>query len=341
MEYRRGVGVLNRMKTRFRRSLVLLAGLLTGMSAQALETDQFYAWGKPIEDSTQYLNAWAQITIQSALDSRPAGDLKDCESAIDEVQSHLQHSIYQPIEIWIIASELVDRIPRGWEANRDYKSKYLLSKTFTFDYARWLRPSPTLQVNEIRFGSDKLAHFFSEGWWYYKHWRKRQHKQTMEQVQHSMFLFGVGLEQGIQGLKMTGIFSPADLEANYQGFRFYRQLCHADEPLFTEKDGRWYFSRSFDISDYVQPEWDESWNPNIYSPKRWDGIRSTMAGYCPALEGDWVNQQRTLYAGMDSQTLTEKMIRELVTAGELPDPRDYDITAVCDSAGPSQSIDED
>ena len=167
------MGVLNRMKTRFGSSLVLLAGLLINTSAQALETDQFYAWGKPIEDSTKYLNAWVRLKIQFALDSRPADALQDCELAVKEVQKHLQHSIYQPIELWIISSDLVDRIPRGLENDLDYRSKYLLSKTFLFDYARWLQPSPTLQVNEIRFGSDKLAHFFSEGWWYYKYWKKK------------------------------------------------------------------------------------------------------------------------------------------------------------------------
>ena len=126
------MGVLNRMKTRFRSTLLLLAGLLINTSVHALETDQFYAWGKPIEDSTQYLNAWVRLQIQSALDSRPADALQDCEAAVEEVQSRLQHSIYQPIELWIISSNLVDRVPRGQEDDLDYRSRYLLSRTFLF-----------------------------------------------------------------------------------------------------------------------------------------------------------------------------------------------------------------
>jgi hypothetical protein len=318
------------MKTRIGFHFMLLAGLLLNAPAHALETDQFYAWGKPIEDSTAYLNAWVKLQIQSALDSRADRPPKDCESAVKLIQTRLQHSIYQPIELWIISSDLVDRIPRGAEANLDYRSHYLLSKTYTFDYARWLAPSPTLQVNEIRFGSDKLAHFFSEGWWYYKHWKKNRNKLTPEDLQRSMFLYGVKLERWIQGEAITGVFSPGDLEANYQGLLFYQQLCHGDEPLLSRQEGHWHFSDRFNFRDYIYPKWDESWNPNTYSPRRWTGIRKTMAGYCLQLDSPWVMEQRAHYAGLDTATPTDELIKELVAAGELDDPRAFDITTVCE-----------
>jgi len=314
------------MRTRFGALLVLLAGLLSAASAPALETDQFYAWGKPIDDSAAYLNAWVQLTVQSALD---AGAPADCESAVNNVQKHLQHSIYQPIELWILSSDLVDRIPRGEAADHEYRAHYLLSKTFPLDYARMLQPSPTLEVNGIRLGSDKLAHFFSEGWWYYKRWRKNHLGDTQEQLQASLFEYGVKLEQWIQGMKTSGVFSPADLEANYQGFVFYHQMCHGEEPLLHQRQNRWHFSGRFDFRDYISPEWDESWNPNIYSPKRWENIRKTMAVYCPQLKGDWVRRQRAHYAELDSLTPMEELIRQLVAEGGIPDPQRYDITEVC------------
>ena len=52
------------------RCLVFLACVAVSASAAALESDQFYAWGKPIEDSTEYLNAWVKWQVQTALDSR-------------------------------------------------------------------------------------------------------------------------------------------------------------------------------------------------------------------------------------------------------------------------------
>ena len=75
---------------------MVIASLLVSVSAQALETDQFYAWGRPIENSTDYLNAWVRLQIQDALDSKTP---RDCDAAVELIQKRLQHSIYQPIEI--------------------------------------------------------------------------------------------------------------------------------------------------------------------------------------------------------------------------------------------------
>ncbi len=73
----------------------------------------------------------------------------------------LQDMVYQPIEVWILSTKLVDRIPIGLEEEREYRKQWMLSNTFPMDYARWsLPPSPTLQVNGIRFGSNKLGTFF-------------------------------------------------------------------------------------------------------------------------------------------------------------------------------------
>lgn len=303
--------------------------LISGFS-HALETDQFYAWGKPIEDSTHFLNAWVRLQVQDALDTKVNGKPRDCEAVVKLIQTRLQHSIYQPIELWINSTELVDRIPRGVDEYRDYRDSYLLSNTYPLDTARGLQPSPTLEVNEIRIGSDKLAHFFSEGWWYYKWWSKHEDDMDVDELHRELIRYGVKLEKWVQGELLTGVISAADMEANYQGFIFYQQLCHGPEPLLYRNDDIWHFSDSFDIGNYVSPDWDESWNPNIYSKMRWNNIRKTMTAYCPMLQDEWVQKQRTRYAELDTQTPTEDLLQELIKSGELPDPFSFDITSVCD-----------
>jgi hypothetical protein len=320
---------LNRLKPLFQSTLVAVVWLLCGGPAHALETDQFYAWGKPIDDSSHYLNAWVRLQIQAALESPAKRPPQDCEAAIELIQKRLQHSIYQPIEIWINSTELVDRIPRGVEEYKDSREFYLLSKTYPLDTARGLQPSPTVEVNEIRLGSDKLAHFFSEGWWYYKWWLKNRDDYSVDDLQHEMLRYGVSLEKWVQGKLLTGVISPADMEANFQGFIFYQQLCHGDEPLLYQQEGSWHFSETFDIGHYVSPEWDESWNANIYTELRWKGVRQTMSGYCQDLSSPWVEQQRSDYAKRDQRTPMEEVLEEMVAAGELPDPQFFDITTVC------------
>jgi len=320
---------LNPVRTALKAWLVVLACLAANAPLQALETDQFYAWGKPIEDSTDYLNAWVKWQVQTALDSRKDSGSLDCEAAVHQVHKDIQDMVYQPIEVWILSTTLVDRIPIGLEEERDYRKQWALSNTFPMDYARWLPPSPTLQVNGIRFGSDKLAHFFSEGWWYYRWWIKHRDKLSQDELQRGLFEYGSQMEWLLLGKIVTGIISPADLESNYQGFVFYQQMCHGDEPLLYRQQDRWQFSESFDFRNYISPEWDESWNPNHFDSVRWKGIRSTIERYCPQLHSPWVEQQRARYKAMDAQTVTEALIEEDVAAGKMPDPKAFDITTVC------------
>ena len=323
------MGVLKHMKAHLTCWMVFISALLTGSPLRAMETDQYYAWGKPIADSADYLNAWVKLNIQSALDESSENATNDCEVMVDVVQHRMQQSIYHAIEMWAITSPLVDRIPLGLEEDRDYRKHNLLARTFPLDTARWLNPSPTVQVDGIRLGTDKLAHFMSEGWWYYRWQKKRADKYSPDELQRKMIQFGIKLELGGQGKWVTGVISPADLEANYQGFLFYQQLCHGEKPLLYQQEGRWQFSDAFDFRNYVNPDWDESWQPNIYRERQWKQIRRTMSSYCPMLHSPWVEQQRARYSKLDRQTPTDIVVMDRVAKGKLPDPESFDIMSVC------------
>jgi hypothetical protein len=323
------VGILIGMRTFPNHCLAVIVLLMLQVPAQALETDQFYAWGRPIADSGNYLNAWVRLTIQDALDSSASVPPMECAAAVKLAQKRLRKTIYQPIEMWAINNDLVDRIPRGFEENREYRENYLLAHSFSMYLGRWLNPSPTLEVNQVRFGTDKLAHFFSGGLFYYNWWNKHQGDYAPDKMVRKMLRFGTKLEWWFQGKWVTGVVSLGDLEANYQGFLFYQQLCNGDPPLLELSDGRWVFSDRFDIGAYISPEWDESWNANIYNHSRWKGVRVSMAAYCDDLHSPWVEQQRALYRERDVQTPTEVLVAELVAKGKLPDPVQFGIASVC------------
>jgi hypothetical protein len=325
-----GVGVLRRLDSYPGFFLAAAIYLLAITPAHALETDQFFAWGKPIEDSTDYLDAWVRYQVEYALEPGRNGTAADCDAAVDKIQKRLQHSIYQPIEIWITATDLVDRVPKSVEENSDYHDSYLLSKTYPLDWARIVQPSPTVQVSDIRLGSDKLSHFFSAGWWYYHWWRKNGSGKNGDELQQQLAQAGFKLEKWIHGMFLTGVVSPADMEANLQGFLFYHRLCHGDQPYLSRVDDEWIFSPEYTIADYVSPAWDESWNANIYGRHRWKGIRKTMTGYCPLLDSPWVREQRARYEKLDTGSPIDQAIENLVKEGELDDPMLFDITTVCE-----------
>jgi hypothetical protein len=104
--------------------------------------------------------------------------------------------------------------------NQIHKQKKDNTKYQGVDYKLWNLPkvpvlSPTIQVNGIYIGIDKLGHFFQQGFQYY---------EVEDQKKGQSQEFGKGTEVGFYGLASTGVYSQADLEANRQGLLFFKQI---------------------------------------------------------------------------------------------------------------------
>ncbi len=117
-------------------------------------------------------------------------------------------------------------------------------------YGIWSNPffpilNPTMKVNGICIGSDKLGHFFQQGFDYFAI------TQTSGKTVADAEEFGERTEGGGFGLTTTGVFSNADLEANKQGLKFYKDLLASP-------------SMTFDIASYISSKWNEESNPSFY-----------------------------------------------------------------------------
>ena len=151
----------------------------------------------------------------------------------------------------------------------------------------------------------------------------------MTEAQRRAIHHGIVTEKTILGRATSGVFSTADLEANYHGMRFFEGLCASDDPMLVAGDDGWRLDRPFDFRDHVTPEWDESWQPSILNKGRWKRIRPALLRHCPMLDDPGVRDLRRSYAERDRTTPTEEQVRELVEAGKLPDPNEYSIEQVC------------
>lgn len=131
-----------------------------------------------------------------------------------------------------------------------------------------------LLVNKICIGDDKLGHFFQQGWEYFRRFRRisRRNSKTVEDGQRAAERYGDRLERGKFGLRGSGVYSKADLEANRQGLLFYREL---------ETNPRLVF----DIKRHVNPLWSEEFNPSQYKPRMAKQIWSNL------LEGEWTTEK--------------------------------------------------
>ena len=147
--------------------------------------------------------------------------------------------------------------------------------------------SPSLMLSErmasvitlagIEIGTDKLGHFFSEG---YSYFLVTDHlKKSLE----SGLLFGEWSESVYFGAQTTGVYSFADLTANFQGLRFWnRVLAQQQDPLSGKRPGayvacvddQWQQVDRFQWADYVDAAWNESVNCPLFRSE--DLLRSVQ-----------------------------------------------------------------
>jgi len=144
------------------------------------------------------------------------------------------------IEGW--AEKLGDK-----KARQPEKAK---TKYADVSYGLWKQPffpilNPTMRINNICVGSDKLGHFMQQGLQYFQ--LAHQPGKSAADAEK----FGAGTEAGGFGLESTGVYSNADLEANRQGLRFYEDLAASPAMMF-------------EIAKYINPRWNEEVNPSHY-----------------------------------------------------------------------------
>jgi hypothetical protein len=316
--------------------VALVASALPAAPVAALEGDQFYAWGRPIADSTDAINAKIRVEIDGVLagvNRHGSWRTMSCHAVVKRIVPRFRDFMFHDIEIWATKSPLVDRVPATSEEERAFRRESIYRNTNLLDLGTKVPPSPTIEVNGVRIGTDKLSHFFSEGWMYYKWYRAhRRHGMPVEEAERRAILRGLVWERTILGSLASGIMSRADLEANYEGMRYLAGLCEGDAPGLQRTPEGWLQARPLDLRDHVGPEWDESWQPSIFGKSRWKKVLPALVQYCPMLADESVKRQREAYAARERTTPTERQIDRLVEAGKLADPRMFSVEAVCNGS---------
>jgi len=309
---------------------------LAGNTAIALETDQFYAWGRELPDSTAAMNARINADLEDVLaEQRARHEPIGCAQVRQRIAARFRFLIFGPVEVWASQSSLVARIPETQAEELDYRKTSVYRRMSPFDPAGWLPITVSISLGGVRFGTDKLTHFFNEGHYYF-HWyegARRPGPGVDPAAVDRAIRRGILSERTLLGKAASGVFSSADLEANYQGMLFFLGLCDGEAPLLEPSPDGWRLARPFDWTDYVTPEWDESYQPSIYSRRRWREVAPEMRRYCALLDDPSVTRQRANYVARDRTTVTEERMAGLVRSGKLPDPVEFGIERACGRYG--------
>lgn len=314
---------------------IVVASVVAVAPLRALEVDHYFAWGRSLADASEVVNCKFNLEIGAAIAQAEARRRHPptCNEVTRAVHDRLALTIFHPIDLWAVQSPLVERVPTDGGEVGEYRRGNLYGAAAPLDIGMWMPITPLIEIDGVLVGIDKLAHFVSSGWRYRSAFlgARREGLDTAA-AELEAIRWGILEERTINGRLSTGVLSRGDLEANHGGLRFYLELCSEADPMLVLEHGHWTVVRPFDIRRYVGPEWDEGYQPSVYSGYRWRRVQPRLVAYCDRL-GDPTVQARLLrYRAMDRVTPTEVVFDALVAEGKVEDPERFGLLANCPEA---------
>ncbi len=291
-------------------------------SSHALETDNYLSWGKTLKDSSIHINEFLSGTIESTLKETSDHDKKSCEQMVsiiaEKFESHLVHD--NPVENWLFRV-LTDE--EMYPVDLHYVEESIYREPYRF-YIPWFGLAPTIQVNGFYFGTDKLSHFASTGMIYYRIFQKEIRKGTPASAAIRKAIdWGIQDEKTLHGFWASGVFSYSDLEANYQGLRFYQRFC-ASENSYLKKsaEGFWDLARSPEIAEFINGYWDESYLLSFRKPDNWENVAKILIKeYCPNRLMLSVKERFSYYEKYSALSESQQYLLQLT---KLPGPQSFE-----------------
>jgi hypothetical protein len=185
------------------------------------------------------------------------------------------------------------------------ESIYLL---MPFDY---LTISGTVRLFGSEFGIDKLEHFFQQGYKYYAIRNSEVAKgKTIVDAEKKAVKWGQRTERTYYGLLVSGVYSNADLYANYAGMKFYVGLTspirigeNERAPIVALSDGKWVIDsdklRENLLKPFLTDHMNEALNPSSYAFNLFPSVRRVVKKHsCP----EW----RKAYPDLTQNAMAER-----------------------------------
>ena len=269
------------------------------------ETDQNTNRATPIADSTDVLNREVNTALEQIVGNWRKGH--DEWAFVDAVYHEIGglHWV-DKLERFAMKSPDVERMPTG-----RYDSMFSDHPFWATRVTALFGTGKTIRVNDQLIGSDKIGHFLSQGRKFYRRYLRFDSEEKA--AEHSAFT-----ERAIFGQLSNGIYSNADLVANYEGHRFYRSLFEDDiiagkPAILRWEDDRWILQREFDWADHVNEYWDEALNVNHYDAALYKYMHAEFVAMCPEY---W--ERPELYMIVNEDALIERYAHlGLIDASEL------------------------
>lgn len=283
-----------------------------------------------IAQAKNQTNAEIQMLIPKAQNSAWAAS-KLAERLNGDYIAHLIYSSCGPgFPRWLRQEKAsTEALPNQYREVLPWKTIYWL--VFSQSPLSLIGLTPTIRMYDYYFGTDKMGHFFAQGNTYYKIYRYYlAHHKTAQQAHAAILTYGQILERTYLGTLVNGIYSNADLSANYAGFKFYLNLTEEITlgeqkipPILILQNHAWQFTATVDpdtlFKTYLSDNLNEAWNPSYYSFNRGQ-IRKQVKKRCAG----WITRK-----GITPELVQAKLEETSLWHGEEYGhwlPQDYEVT---------------
>lgn len=235
---------------------LFLCSLIFIRSSFALETDNYIVWKKNLKSSEKILNRYFLDNIEDVIKNNQN---ISCEKITKKIflkfKSRFVHD--NPVENFLMDHLTEDYI---YPKTIHYIEESIYQNPF-LPHVPYFGLAPNIQVNGYYFGTDKLSHFASVGYIYFS---KNYLRKAID--------YGIQDEKTLHGYWASGVFSYADLEANYQGFLFYKNICSDPDSMLEKVNKNWVIKNKPQIKKYINGYWDESFYPSYRVEKNWTKV---------------------------------------------------------------------
>lgn len=254
--------------------LMFVLVVMCGLSAQAIEVDNFTGKFSPLDDATEILNKESNLLFDKALLKANAKGACNQKALYKELRKKFRNFIMGEFNVWMEHSPDVPRqethVSQSIYADVTGADAIVLGliQNRMFD----TKLGSVVRVGDYRAGTDKFEHFSGTGFSYFR-------KYYLQGISLDKIVAkGLASEEGIMGENTTGVLSYGDLSANFNGMRFWNRILGTGHdilgaeydrtPYVRCENEQWVRQADVDWSEYVDLTWDESENCSHFRTNR-------------------------------------------------------------------------
>ncbi len=314
---------------------LFLCTVLLAQSVLSFETDQYNLPVQTLADIGEEVSDYTEenlreaigklnteiLTHQNCLENRG----KNCGSAEKERLrlNYLRSEQAVAREVYnLLGAGFIPSTKSGtWMNSHKFKAQPARYKTSYGDSIYRLVPtnyltiSATVNLYGAQFGTDKIAHLFQQGYTYYAKYRRAVEKNlTPNEAAKKAVRWGKITEQTYFGTLVSGVYSNADLAANYAGMKFYQGLAQEIKigetvrpPVVYLKDGVWTINENVNLREmllkpFITNHFNEAYNPSKFSFFLRSSVRRTVRKKaCGAWHKQFPNLTQTDFADISQK----------------------------------------